>query len=431
MSAFALLFSLAMVAANAFFVAFEFALVASKRGELDEMASKGHKTAQRALRQIDEMDGYLAACQFGITLTSLALTAVFEPAVYQALTPLLGDLAPQIASAVSIVIAVGFATVFQVIFGELFPKAVAITIPIPVLLATSRLMEWAYVLSTPLNVTYNRAANWMVRVLTGKSVNDVDEAQPLDGELLKFAYEQGRIDNEQRELMHAILEFPTRTAREVMTPANQVVGFQVDQDAQSVYQVMKEKRHTRYLIFQGEEPVGYVLMHDVFRQRIYNRFELAAITRELPRVPETTHLDRLYADYREYPIMAVYDERNEFVGIVTAQDLREEVVGPIVDEDQEPARPVVQRQTPTTVLIDGRALAEEVCEEIGLQCEMPDGVDTFGGLLLSRLGREPQPGDVVRMPPWTFTVRECEGFSIRLVEGRSAPGAQSAQEATA
>ena len=118
------------------------------------------------------MDGYLAACQFGITLTSLALTAVFEPAVYAALTPMLGDLSPQLASAISIVDAVGLATGFQVVFGELFPKAVAITIPVPVLLATSRLMEWAYLLSTPLNATYNRAANWMVRLLTGKSVND-------------------------------------------------------------------------------------------------------------------------------------------------------------------------------------------------------------------------------------------------------------------
>ena len=90
--------------------------------------------------------------------------------------------------------------------------------------------------------------------------------------------------------------------------------------------------------------------------------------------------------------MAVFDERNEFVGIVTAQDLQEEVVGQILDEDQEPARPVVQRQPPGTVLIDGRALTEEVCDEIGLECETPDGVDTFGGLLLSRLGGSPARG---------------------------------------
>lgn len=431
MSALAILFSLAMIAANAFFVAFEFSLVASQRSELDEMAARGHKSARRALRQMDRMDGYLAACQFGITLSSLALTAVFEPALHAALTSALVDLSPQIASVVSVVLAVGLATVFQVIFGELFPKAVAITIPVSVLLSTSRPMEWAYLLSTPLNATYNRAANGMVRLLTGKSVSDIHEAQPLDGELLKFAYEKGRIDSEQRELMSAILEFPERTAREVMTPANQVIGFQMDQDAESVYRIMREHRHTRYLVFNGEEPIGYVLMHDVFRQRVENCFDLAAIMRELPRVPETTHLDRLYANYREYPIMAVFDERNEFVGIVTGQDLREEVVGPIVDEDQEPSRPIVQRLAPHTVLIDGRALAEEVCEEIGLECEMPDGVDTFGGLLLSRLGREPQPGDVVWLAPWTFTVRECEGFSIRLVEGRSAAGAQPAHEAGA
>src|SRR5690606_3205794 len=128
------------------------------------------------LRQMDRMDGYLAACQFGITLSSLALTAVFEPALHAALTSALVDLSPQIASVVSVVLAVGLATVFQVIFGELFPKAVAITIPVSVLLSTSRPMEWAYLLSTPLNATYNRAANGMVRLLTGKSVSDIHEA---------------------------------------------------------------------------------------------------------------------------------------------------------------------------------------------------------------------------------------------------------------
>jgi CBS domain containing-hemolysin-like protein len=114
--------------------------------------------------------------------------------------------------------------------------------------------------------------------------------------------------------------------------------------------------------------------------------------------------------------MAVYDERNQFVGIITAEDLMEEIIGEIRDEDEEPDRPTVQRLASGAALIDGTALVEEVCAEIGLKCALPDGVDTFGGLLLSRLGREPQEDDVVRIKPWTLTIKECDGFSIRLVE---------------
>src|SRR5690606_31952558 len=105
-------------------------------------------------------------------------------------------------------------------------------------------------------------------------------------------------------------------------------------------------------------------------------------------VPETVRLDRLRAEYREHPIMAVYDERNEFVGIITAEDLVEEIVGDILDEGEEPDRPVVQRLPNGAVLIDATALIDEVAQTMGLELEPPDGVDTFGGLLLSRLGRE-------------------------------------------
>jgi len=419
-SASAILFSLLMVLLNALFVAFEFSLIAAKRVDVRELADRGSKAARRVLGQMEHIDGYLAACQFGITLTSLALTAVYEPAVRAALTPLLGAyVSPQVAISISAVLAIGTATVVQVIFGELFPKSVAITVPVPVVLATSGPMRLAYALSAPLNATYNRMANWIVKSLTGKSVQEAQESESLDtGVLLRLAYEQGRIDGDQRQLMQAVLEFPTRTAREVMTPADRVIGFQLNESEQMVHRTMRRERHTRYPVFDGNELKGYVLMHDLFRQRLEGVFDLNAIIREIAAVPETVRLDRLRAEYREHPIMAVYDERNEFVGIITAEDLVEEIVGEILDEGEEPDRPVVQRLPNNSVLIDATALIDEVSQGIGLELEPPDGVDTFGGLLLSRLGREPKPGDVVRHNGWAFVVRESEGFSIRLVEGK-------------
>ncbi len=420
MSASALLVSLLLIVLNALFVAFEFSLIAAKRVDVRELADRGSKAARRVLGQMEHIDGYLAACQFGITLTSLALTAVYEPAVRAALTPLLGAyVSPQVAISISALLAIGTATVVQVIFGELFPKSVAITVPVPVVLATSGPMRLAYALSAPLNATYNRMANWIVKSLTGKSVQEAQESESLDtGVLLRLAYEQGRIDGDQRQLMQAVLEFPTRTAREVMTPADRVIGFQLNESEQMVHRTMRRERHTRYPVFDGNELKGYVLMHDLFRQRLEGVFDLNAIIREIAAVPETVRLDRLRAEYREHPIMAVYDERNEFVGIITAEDLVEEIVGEILDEGEEPDRPVVQRLPNNSVLIDATALIDEVSQGIGLELEPPDGVDTFGGLLLSRLGREPKPGDVVRHNGWAFVVRESEGFSIRLVEGK-------------
>ena len=429
MSGWALLVTLLMVLGQAFFVAYEFSVVAVRQHEVERLAAKGHRGARRVLRQLEQVDGYLAACQFGITLTGLALTAAFEPAVQAVLTPLLQAWMPQsMAASLSVVVAVGTATAVMVVFGELFPKTVAITVPVPIVLATSGPMRWAYLLSTPLNATYNRAANFIVKLLTGKSVQEAHSAESFDAEvLLRLAYEQGRIDDEQHELMNAVLEFPTRTAREVMTPAHQVVGFDLSENAETVYRRMQKARFARYPVFDGEELVGYVLMHDLFRQRLEGRFDLKAVLRDIVRVPETVHLDRLHAEYREHPIMAVFDERNQFVGIITAEDLLEEIVGEILDEDEEPERPVVQRLNPGTVLIDATALIEDVCSELDLRCDAPDGVDTFGGLLLSRLGREPKPGDVIPIPPWSFVVKECKGFSIRVVEGKG-PAAQRPQQ---
>lgn len=412
-----------MVLVNAFFVAFEFSIIAAKRGEISDLAERGHRAARRVLGQMEHIDSYLAACQFGITLSSLALTAVFEPAVQAALTPFLGAfVATQLAVSISTAFAIGTATGLQVVIGELFPKAVAITVPVPVVLATSGLMRWAYVLSTPLNATYNRMANRIVKSLTGKSVHEARDLESFDAEvMLRLAYEQGSIDGLQRQLMNAVLDFPTRTAREAMTPAERVVGFQLDESEQMVYRTMRKERHTRYPVFEGDKLKGYVLMHDVFRQRLDGTFDLSAIIREIAAVPETVRLDRLRSEYREHPIMAVYDERNEFVGIITAEDLIEEIVGDILDEGEQPERPVVQKLPNGSALIDATALIEEISGEIGLELESPDGVDTFGGLLLTRLGREPKPGDVIRHSGWLFIVRECEGFSIRLVEAKRDP----------
>lgn len=430
MSSTALIVTLLLVVGQALFVAFEFSLVAAQPGQVRALAERGNRTARRLVAQLDNIDGYLSTCQFGITLTGLALTAAFEPAVQASLTPILRQwMPPQLATSISVVVAVGAATAIMVVFGELFPKTVAITLPVPIALALSRPMQWAHWLSTPFNATYNRLANAVVKLLTGKSVHDAHSDPSFDAQvLLRLAYEQGRIDDEQHQLMQAVLAFPTRTAREVMTPAHEVVSFDLSDEKEVVYQRMKKARHTRYPVFDGEELIGYVLMHDVFRQRLHGEFDLRAILREIARVPETVHLDRLHADYRDHPIMAVFDERNQFVGIVTAEDLLEEIVGDIRDEDEEPERPVVRRLPSGSVLIDATALIDEVTSELGLAVELPDGVDTFGGLLLTRLGREPKVGDVIHLHPWVFTIKECKGFSIRLVEGKGpSPSRGSAQ----
>lgn len=427
----AIVFSVLLITGNALFVAFEFSLITARRGDINDLAAQGNRAARRVLRQMEDVDGYLAACQFGITLTSLALTAVFEPAVQQSLTPFLAEvMTPQLAVSVSVVVAIVVATIVQVIVGELFPKTVAITIPTPIVLWTSWPMKWAYRLSAPLNYTYNRLANQIVRLLTGKSVLEANKAQIYDTDvLLSLAHQQGHINDDQHELMQAVLEFTTRTAREVMTPADRVISFRVDDEAQTVYAQMREARHTRYPVFDGDDLIGYVLMHDIFRQRLEGVFDLKAILREIPGIPETVHLDRLRAEYREHPILAVYDERNQFVGIITGEDLLEEIVGEILDEDEEPDRPPVERLASGLTIIDGTALIEEVSAALELQFEVPDGVDTFGGLLLSHLGREPQCGDEIALPPWKFTVKECEGFSILLVEGEELEEAMAPAEA--
>ena len=161
--------------------------------------------------------------------------------------------------------------------------------------------------------------------------------------------------------MQAVLDFPTRTAREVMTPADRVIGFQLSESEQMIYRTMRKERHTRYPVFDGDELKGYVLMHDIFRQRLEGVLTWAPSPGRSPPYRRLSVLDRLRAEYREHPIMAVYDERNEFVGIITAEDLVEEIVGDILDEGKS-RTPVVQRLPNGSVLIDATALTDEVSQ---------------------------------------------------------------------
>lgn len=422
-----LLVSAFLVVLNGIFVAFEFAIVKVRPHRLQEMADAGNRTAALALSQTRHLDAYLAVCQFGITIASLALTVAFEPAIEKLITPylipLMGD---EAAHSLSIGIALFLATSAHVIFGELVPKSVAILMPVEVTMALAVWLKRFFVLSLPFNKVYNGIANKIVRFLTRRDPRGThahEEHEQIDVELLLArALERGEIGVEQKALMENVLDFPERTAREVMTPAESVITLDLSRPWEENLAVMKEQLFTRYPVIDGDanDVVGYVMLHDVFRHVVDGRTDLRRLVRPLEKRPETMTLDQLRHVMPRKPLVAIYDEHNRFVGITTDEDVSEEILGEIVDENDEETIPPVRRTGDGGYLINGAAAVDRVIEELGLRVD-PDeleGVDTFGGLVLKRLARQPKNRDEVELSGFRFTVEEADGFRITRLGAR-------------
>jgi CBS domain containing-hemolysin-like protein len=420
------------------FVAFEFALVKTPQRELERDLEKKVKGAELAVALKGQMNALLAACQFGITLTSLGLTLALEPAIHHLLEEHT-DLGSSKALATGL--AMGIGAFFHVTFGELVPKGLALVVPRKVLYLLGPFMRLFRLMAVPFIKTCNGIANACVRLVTGKDP-DVDAHEEEDVEIdeaLMAAHTQGQIAPRQLQIMQNVLDFSERTAREVMTPARMVIVLDVSRPWEENLARAEEHGFSRFPVIDRShhEVIGYVRRAEMLKSELDGRRDLSVLLHPIERRPESAPLALLNL-FKGTPLVACYDEHDSFSGILTAEDVIEQIVGEIYDETDDIEASDVQPGPDGSLRIDGASLLETAARALDLdEDELPQDVDTIGGLILKHLARQPARGDRVEIGRWSATVEGTQGFRIlaltfrpRSADGTSAPSDEPGQHPT-
>ncbi|MGH7546415.1 MAG: hemolysin family protein [Gemmatimonadota bacterium] len=426
---------LLLVGANAFFVAAEFALVSARPTKLKPAVDGGDRLSGTVLAAQRDLNYYLSSCQVGITLASLGLGWVGEPAIAETLIEAFGGLGRPwnllAGHAVGITIAFSMITLLHVVLGELAPKALAIFKPEPV----ARAVIWPLIFFTrtfaPAIWILNETANAFVH-LVGLRVPDEFERvhSPEELEMLvRQSRERGMVGHEAVEMIEGVFELRSRVVREVMTPRPDIVAVPVEADLDEVVRVIQESGHSRIPVYEGtiDRIVGILLVKEVLRYligRASERFDLRALMREPYFVPDSKSVADCLREFREKKVhqALVVDEFGGTFGLVTLEDLVEEIVGEIYDE-YEVAEPEIRVTGQGEALIDGGTPIDEVNDRFGLNLPT-EHYDTVAGYILGERGQVPQVGDTVTADGnAVFTVEDVEERRVklvRLVRGKSA-----------
>jgi Hemolysins and related proteins containing CBS domains len=413
--------ALLLVGLNGFFVASEFAYVRIRSTAVDQLIAEG-KTGARALGDVlDDLDDYLAATQLGITIASLALGWVGEPAVAALIEPLLGQVLPDGSiHAVAVVIGFSVVTFLHVVYGELAAKTVSIAAPERMALLVTPPMKLFYFLFKPALIFLNGTANKSTSLIGVPPASETDVS--LSEEELRRsvagAREGGKVDADEASMIDRVFELDDRTAREIMIPRPDVAAVSADMSPAALRQYVAERGHTRYPVVDadtGEQPLGFIDVKDLLQTPGANdssdqdeepTLTAGELANETPVVPESTAVDTLLEELREQErqMALVIDEWGTLEGIATVEDIVEVVVGDIRDEfDDNVAEPTIEDAPDDGYVADGSVALSTVNERLGLSLDS-GAYSTLGGFVLDRLGRPPQPEDEVTTDNTRFTV---------------------------
>jgi CBS domain containing-hemolysin-like protein len=422
-----------LVLLNGFFVAAEFSLVTVRRTRIEQLAAEGNILARVVKRALDDPNRFISASQVGITIASLSLGWVGEPAVAKLIEPPLESILPQqIAFLTSHSIAVFFAfaviTLFHLVIGEQVPKMVALQRAEPTILATAQVTEFVSLVFRPFILIVYWATELILRLLglryQGEKhlVYTVEELEML----VTASAEGGQLDESEQEMIHRVFNFADLTAHQVMVPRTEVVGVPADISLDDLSAFVAREGRSRFPVYNGtiDDIVGIVYVKDIFRvlRRRSAAFDVRKITREALTVPESLAIDDLLATMkaRRTHMAVVIDEFGGTAGLTTLEDLLEVIVGEVQDEFERPETDI-EMLPDGSARVNGLVLISEFNRRINTSIEDPN-FDTIGGFVFGRIGRKPEIGDEVDTDDITFTVEALDGLRIaRLHVVRDAP----------
>ncbi len=414
---------LLLVFANGFFVAAEFALISVRRTRVAELVGQGNQRAHWVQKALENPDQIIAATQLGITLASLGLGWVGEPAFAHLLEPVIRLFPADIQDGVSHSIASGLAfaiiTFLHVVVGELAPKSIALQNPESTSMMVARPTLWTEWIFKPAIWVLNGTGNYLLKLVgveppSGHElVHSVEELKMI----VTTSTEFGIVETEESEMLHAVFDFGELLVRQVMIPRTEITAFEADLTLIECIEIATKSTFTKFPVYDDEldNIIGVVHIKDLMRAQIdpaQQNCKARTLIREALFIPETVHVRSVLQMFRaqRQHIAIVMDEFGGTGGLVTLEDLMEEIVGEVSDPF-DAIQPEIQLNNNGTATIDGLALIEEVNEALGLNLDDPN-YDTIAGYVLGRLNRIPKVGDQVEIDGIRIKVQAMDGMRI-------------------
>ena len=430
-----LLAVLLLVLLNGFFVAAEFALVGVRRSRIEALEAKGDRTARVIRNTLDRINYYIAAAQLGITVASLALGWIGEAALATIVDGVLRAFGVGSPSAIdhtvaAIITAFLLLTFLHIVMGEQAPKTVAIVTPERVSRIIVRPLRWFAKLTSPFTALLNWSSNGLVRLLgfrPGEEMEHVHSAEELRL-LVAQSHKGGELDQSDRDMLAGVFDLHKKKVRDVMRPRTEIVALSIDANEADVRETLRSERYSRYPVYKEslDDVVGVFLAKDYMFYDGDTPFSLAGVVREALFVPDSRPAERVIDDLRKTRahMAVVLDEYGGTAGLITMEDLVEEVVGEIADE--------YDLATRSAMMSDGVLELAGAMSLIDVRSDhnipIPEGSwSTLGGYVFSRLGRLPRVGDRVKFPGGELEVVAMDGRRVAAVRVHRAPaGAGSA-----
>lgn len=412
-----------LVFMNGFFVATEFSMVKVRKSRIETLVFEGNKNAKYTLKVISRLNSYLSACQLGITLASLGLGWIGEPAVASLLMPIfhLFNMPDALVHSISFVLGFILITGFHIVLGELTPKSLAILGTEKIAMYTALPLITFYKVTYPIMWLFNHSTNLVLKLFGLTQVEEHEEAH-TDEEiklLVEESYKHGLIDQTELTFVDNIFDFSEKTAKEIMIPRTDMECIFIEDSFDEIIETTLKSQLTRYPVCkEGKDNIiGFVHIKDLYRQKIEgNNKGIKDIIREIKFVPESMSISELFKDFQKEKMQMaiIIDEYGGTSGLVTAEDILEEIVGEIQDEFDEEEGEEINKTEDGNYIVDGKVIIEDINELLKIDIK-EENIDTIGGWVYSKLDSYPQVNDKVSYEGHEFIVLKCNRKRIRKI----------------
>ncbi|MBY0123749.1 hemolysin family protein [Bacillus sp. S/N-304-OC-R1] len=416
-----------LIAITAFFVATEFAIVKIRVSRIDQLIAEGRKGAAAAKKVVSHLDEYLSACQLGITVTALGLGWLGEPTIERLLHPIFAYF--QLNGSLSHILSFGFAftlvTFLHVVIGELAPKTVAIQKAEAITLATAVPIIWFYKVMYPFIWFLNGSSRFLAGLFGLKPASEHEMAHSEEELriLLSESYKSGEINKNELKYMNNIFEFDERIAKEIMVPRTEIVTISINDSFKEIMHIIQTENYTRYPVIDGDKDTirGFMNVKEFLTASLqgkisYEELKLEEFINPVIHVIETIPVHDLLVKMQQKRthIAILMDEYGGTSGLVTVEDIIEEIVGEIRDEFDEDEVPEIRKLNEGHYILDSKLLVEDVNQLLGTDLSHED-VDTIGGWFLTQ-NMDPEVGTEIEAEGYTFRVIETDGHQLHYLE---------------
>lgn len=414
---------------NGYFVAAEFAFVKVRKTRMEELNEDGNFDAKLALETLKDLDEFIAAVQVGVTVASIGIGWVGELTIAKMLAPVL-DFLPQgvqtvAAHTISTVVAFTAITFLHVLIGEQVPKCIALQYPEKISLATAKTMRAMILFCKPFVWLLTKTGSLILKlfkiehVQAGGLVHSMEEIDML----VNASYDGGMLNETEKDMFHNVAKFSDLTAKQVMVPRTDMACFSSDMPMEEVYQFAAENQYTRYPVYEEDNIdhiIGFIHVKDLYANSIEEtEVTLDKLIRPIFLIPETITMDNLVLEFkkRKAQIAVVVDEFGGTSGLITLEDLLEEIIGDVQDEFDEEEEFEIKKVSNDTYLVDAMMRLDDFIEffEINEKDIDDEDIDTVAGLVVKLLGRIAEVGDRAEFDDLLFIVKETDGARIEML----------------